>query len=113
MHIELPSLSLTVDRPLAIAGGLGARIRVLDGRIWLTEEDCLEDVFLGAGSSYVLKNPGRVVIESDREARIVLDASVSIDAEQAVSARLSDAWRNLTHRIRVARRGVSTPAFAQ
>lgn len=113
MHIELPSLFLTVEHPLGIAGGVGARIRVIEGRIWLTEEDCLEDVFLGAGESYTLKNPGRVVIDSDDAARVLVEAPVSVNAEQSFATRVSDGWRALAHRVEVARRSTSTPAFAK
>lgn len=113
MHIDLPSLSLIVEHPLAIAGGVGAHIRVVDGQIWLTEEDCLEDVFLGPGASYTLSHPGRVVIESDGQARVTLEAHVSVDTREAVAARLSEGWHSLVHRVRASRRGWSTPAFVK
>jgi len=113
MHIDLPSLSLIIEHPIAIAGGAGARIHVADGRIWLTEEDCLEDVFLGPGASYTLKQPGRVVIESEGTARVTVEAHVSVEAERPLMSRLASAWQALAHRVSASRRGWSTPAFAQ
>jgi hypothetical protein len=80
MQINLPSLYLTLQaaQPVTIAGAIDTEIRVLEGRIWLTEEGVAEDTFLFPGASYKLRTSGRVVLDCDSASRIVVHAPVSV-----------------------------------
>jgi len=48
----------------------GAKVRVLYGNLWLTEEGNMQDVFAGSGAEIALKARGRAVIEGLGEARL-------------------------------------------
>lgn len=80
MRIELPSLYLTLQagEPVTIAGATGTSIRVLEGRVWLTEEGVSDDTFIFAGGDYRLRSRGRVVLDCDAPTRIVVEAPVSV-----------------------------------
>ncbi len=80
MRIKLPSLYLTLEagQPVTIAGAIDTDIRVLEGRVWLTEEGVAQDQFLFPGTAYRLHTAGRVVLDSDEPSRIELQAPVSV-----------------------------------
>ncbi len=67
MHFTLDHLpiSLLTGIPLAIADSKGTSLHVLRGRIWVTEEDELDDVFLNEGSTHTLSARGRTVITAE------------------------------------------------
>jgi hypothetical protein len=113
MHIDLPSLNFTVERPVTLAGGHGATLRVLDGQVWLTEEDHLEDQFLVAGQSYTLQGLGRAVIESPSRAHIVIEAPVSVDSERALGSAVAEGWQRFAHWVHAVRSPANSPAFAK
>ncbi|WP_169836758.1 DUF2917 domain-containing protein [Thiomonas intermedia] len=48
---------------LRLERAAGAQIRLLSGRVWITESGRPEDVFLCSGQSYDIVGPGRVVVE--------------------------------------------------
>ena len=84
MRFDLPAVYLTLSRdaPLTISEGVGTEIRVLSGRIWLTEENVADDVFLFAGARYALRRSGRAVIgaegPADMPVRILVASPVSV-----------------------------------
>ena len=84
MRFDLPALYLTLTpgSPLTISEGVGTEIRVLSGRVWLTEENVADDIFLWAGASYALRCSGRAVIEAEQPddipVRIVVASPVSV-----------------------------------
>lgn len=53
----------------------GDRVQVLFGRIWLTEPRRLDDVFAGSGDEVVLGHGGRVLIEAQGFARVIVPTS--------------------------------------
>ena len=76
----------TVFKTLDLPGGSvvpfpalpGERVRVLDGRIWLTEEGSLRDAFLAPGEEVALGARGLAVIEALGQARIQLFESIGL-----------------------------------
>jgi hypothetical protein len=71
-----PATGLNVEEPD------GATLRVLRGRVWLTQEGSQADVFLDAGSGYTFREGGRVVISAEGA-----PATIAFDAPLSVSAR--------------------------
>ena len=65
--LDLPSGSL-----VPFASIQGERVRVLYGRVWLTEEGDARDAFLGSGEEVSLAGRGVAVIEALGPARIEL-----------------------------------------
>ena len=103
MRFDLPAvyLTLTSSTPLTISKGVGAEIRVLAGRVWLTEENFADDIFLFAGASYALRHSGRAVISAegpaDTAVRIVVAVPVSVRS-RSVAATLCVALREWVRR---------------
>ena len=95
----------TVMRILDLAGGTlvpfpsapGERVRVIYGRVWVTEEGDLNDVVLANGEEVALGGRGLAVIEALTSARIQVLKAVSLsDVVQTLARRaarwLSGAW---------------------
>jgi hypothetical protein len=92
----------TLDLP---GGGLvpfssapGERVRILYGRVWLTEEGIARDAFLASGEEVALGTRGLAVIEALGPARVQLiedvrGASVLARAAGAALRRLGGAAR--------------------
>jgi len=80
VRIDLTSLYLALEarQPVTIAGAAGTVVRVLEGRVWLTEEGVSEDLFLFPGSEYRLQSFGRVVLDSDGVSRVEVATPVSV-----------------------------------
>lgn len=79
-----PTVFKTLDLPggtlMPLAAVPGERVRVLCGRIWLTEEGSPHDAFLGRGEEVSLDTRGLAVIEALGPARIQLIESVAISS---------------------------------
>jgi len=68
----------TVFRTIDLPGGTlipfpavpGERLRILYGRVWLTEEGVVDDAFLGQGEEASLHGGGLAVLEALNPARI-------------------------------------------
>ena len=114
----------TVMKTLSLAGGTlvpfsstrGERVRVLSGRVWLTEEGDLNDALLASGEEVALGGRGLAVIEALSPARIQLLQSQRLwDALQAgvkrVASRIGEFWRQPFNRPNAARS--SDQALAQ
>ena len=78
----------TVFKTLDLPGGTlvpfssirGERVRVLSGRVWLTEEGDLNDAFLASGEEVALGGHGLAVIEALTPARVqLLRAAESVE----------------------------------
>jgi len=52
----------------------GARVQVLFGAIWLTEPRRLDDVFAASGDEVALDHGGRVLVEAQGFARVIVSA---------------------------------------
>jgi hypothetical protein len=90
----------TLDLP---GGGLvpffsapGERVRILYGRVWLTEEGRPDDAFLASGEEVRLDAPGLVVIEALGPARVQLyeekRGSSALSCMAAKFQRRATAW---------------------
>ncbi len=84
--IDLPRGGLV---PLAAAAG--KRVTVLSGRVWITEEGCVDDAFLGSGEVITLSVKGLAVIEALSPARLQL-----LDSGVIRRGVLNAAWGALT-----------------
>ena len=60
-RVELPR-----GRLLSLRGARGSSLRVCAGMVWITAEDCEDDVFLAAGESWEVACDGLVLVESHR-----------------------------------------------
>ncbi|HET9025015.1 MAG TPA: DUF2917 domain-containing protein [Burkholderiaceae bacterium] len=65
--LDLPGGSLVPFTPMP-----GERVRILYGRVWLTEEGIARDAFLASGEEVSLGSRGLAVIEALGPARIQL-----------------------------------------
>src|SRR5678815_2097027 len=87
----------TVFRTLDLPGGTlvpipsarGERVRVLSGRVWVTEEGDLNDEFLASGEEVALGGQGLAVIEALTPARVQLVAPQSLWTAVKNAARLA------------------------
>ena len=75
----------------------GERVRVLSGRVWLTEEGDLNDAFLASGEEVALGGHGLAVIEALTPARVELTESQSLwnavkNAAREAVQELSEWW---------------------
>lgn len=85
----------TVTRTLELPGGAivpfssvpGERLRILHGRVWLTEEGDPRDAFLASGAEVDLATRGLAVIEALGPARVQLIEPVSAVRTVANAAR--------------------------
>jgi uncharacterized protein YjiS (DUF1127 family) len=61
-------LQLTFNEFLRLQDAKGAAIKVLDGRVWITEDGRQGDRFLEAGRSYRVAGQGLVVVGAETKA---------------------------------------------
>ena len=83
--IDRLPINLAPGVPLAIADSKGTSLRVLHGRIWVTQEDVPDDIFLEEGAVHTLSAAGRTVITAEGPACAA--ASVVFDAPLSVRSR--------------------------
>jgi len=70
--MRIRTIDLGPDQLAAVHAAAGARVRVEEGRVWLTEEGRLQDLFIGAGREEVLGSGKRALIEGIGGARVVI-----------------------------------------
>ena len=91
-----PTTLKTLDLPggalLPFASVPGERVRVVRGRVWLTEEGSLRDAFLAAGEEVSLGTRGLAVIETLSAARIQLLESAGMSTTVRSVARRLKRW---------------------
>lgn len=75
------ALALPAAATMKLAGAAGLRIEAREGRLWLTEEGCLDDVFLTPGQWYRVRSGGRVVIEAEGDSVLALGPVLPAPAE--------------------------------
>lgn len=66
------ALTLPAAATMKLAGATGLRVEAREGRLWLTEEGCPDDVFLTPGQWYRVRSGGRVVIEAEGDSVLAL-----------------------------------------
>lgn len=72
MSLSAIALALPASATLRLAGACGLRIEAREGRIWLTEEGYLDDIFLSPGEHYLVRSARRVVIEAEGDSVVAL-----------------------------------------
>lgn len=90
----------TVFKTLDLPGGTlvpfsstrGERVRVLSGRVWLTEEGDLGDAVLATGEEVALGGHGLAVIEALTPARVQLLESQNLWSAAKKGARRTARW---------------------
>ena len=91
-----PTVLKTLDLPggtlIPFASVPGGRVRVVFGRVWLTEEGSLRDAFLGTGEEVSLDSHGLAVIETLAAARIQLVEPVAMSKTLLAVARRLTRW---------------------
>jgi hypothetical protein len=98
--------SASVFRTLDLPGGSlvpftsvpGERVRILHGRVWLTEEGDVRDAFLASGEEVSLGSRGLAVIEALSPARIQLIEDVR--GPFAVTRAAASLYRRATAMLR-------------
>lgn len=101
----------TVFRTLDLPGGTlvpfasapGERVRILFGRIWLTEEGNPDDAFLASGEEVALATRGLAVIEALGPARVQLIEPVNLsrklyDFIKRIGRKAAAAWLRQSRR---------------
>jgi hypothetical protein len=66
-------MHLARGQTVPVRDAIGRTVHAHRGRVWITEENGIEDVVLGTGESFRLARRGLVVVEAFQ------DASISID----------------------------------
>jgi len=66
MQIELTSgaVQLGPNQTLKVVDGAGGTLCALEGSLWITEENQLQDIILEAGHCYRLRHPGTTLVNS-------------------------------------------------
>jgi len=82
-------LALTRGSALTLDDARGALVRVLTGRLWITQERDRKDHFVDAGASFRIDRGGPTVVEAARDARFVVEA--------ATAGALEAWWRPVAH----------------
>lgn len=74
MRIELQSAGLTLARgkPIRVRGGAGSTLKVLQGSVWVTEENNPRDFVLQPGQRLRLAGSGLAIIEAFSDAALAV-----------------------------------------
>jgi hypothetical protein len=92
-------IGLQSRTPLEVKEANGTTLRVLRGRLWITQEGSVDDVFLDAGSRHTFRSDGKVLISAEGSpadtATIVFDSSLSVAGDATFTTLLKRllAWR--------------------
>lgn len=84
-------LNLESNGTLRLAGARGTLVRVLDGRVWITEAGRAVDAFLARGARYSVGGDGVVVIGAEARARLDLRRG----GWRAIGSRTVGLWPTL------------------
>ncbi len=94
-------IGLPARMPLEVTEAAGATLRVLRGRVWITQEGSVDDVFLDAGAAgHTFSADGKVVISAEGPrtefATIVFDAALSVAGRTTFATSLKRllAWHH-------------------
>ncbi len=93
MHFNLDHapLSLTEGAVLNISDGKGRSLRVVEGRVWITQQGSLDDIFLDAGESHTFAGAGSAVVtaEGSRNAKatVLFDVPLTIQSRSRAESR--------------------------
>ena len=88
-NITKMPIGLTASAPLNIDEAADTTVRVLRGRVWITQEGSVDDVFLDAGSGHTFRTDGKVVMSAEgAQATIVFDAPLLVAGRIGLRASL-------------------------
>lgn len=66
------SIPVHAGQPLRLRKGFGRRIVVLEGNVWVTQDDDPRDIVLRAGEDFIVDRPAATVVSAlGGEARIM------------------------------------------
>ncbi len=70
-------------------------IRVMRGRVWITQEGSVDDVFVDAGAGHTFRGDGRALISADAGATLVFDAPLAVHDRPTLAStiRRMVTWR--------------------
>jgi len=93
MYIKAATALLALGRgtALTLQDARGARVRVLVGRLWITQDHDPKEHFVDAGASFRVERDGPTVVEAARDARFVVESPVAgaLEAWWPPAARVS------------------------
>lgn len=98
-------LSLTDGALLNISDAAGRSLRVLDGRVWITQHGSLDDVFLEAGETHTFVGSGPAVVTAEgrgtANATVVFDVPLTVQSRSRVKPRwlglIGGSWNPVAH----------------
>lgn len=61
---QAASIQVPHDRPLRVRNGLGRRITVLEGNVWVTQDGDPRDIVLGAGEDFLFDRPAAALVSA-------------------------------------------------
>jgi hypothetical protein len=94
------TIDLARGATLNVEDPASTTIRVLRGRIWITQEGSVDDVFVDAGGGHTFRGDGRALISADgptgQAATLVFDAPLAIHAPASFTSTLRRlvTWRH-------------------
>ena len=87
-HLDRAALNLSNGAVLNIHRAKGRSLRVLAGRVWITQEGSLDDLFLEANESCTFASAGSAIVTAEGAANAA--ATVLFDAPLTAHSR---GWR--------------------
>jgi hypothetical protein len=90
IRLDHTAVKLTERNTISVVDGKGARVAVIDGRVWITQEDDSRDILLRPGQTFTLDRDGTTIIEA------LADAEVALDAPSCCLQPVAASDRNLT-----------------
>ena len=75
----------------------GATLRVVRGRLWITQESDTRDLVLEAGDSWAIERNGLTIVEAQADTSLVVSGRNldAIRSTQRTSSPLSPLWRRV------------------
>ena len=74
IRLDHTAVKLVERDTISVVDGKGARVAVVDGSVWITQEHDPRDVMLRPGQSFTLDRNGTTIIEALADAEVALDA---------------------------------------
>ncbi len=93
------AINLAHGATLNVEDPADTTIRVLRGRVWITQEGSVDDVFVAAGAGHTFRSDGRALISADGAdavaATLVFDAPLAIHRPTTLASALKRmvTWR--------------------
>ena len=103
----ITTIDLGYEQMFVFDGGPEARVRVLYGATWLTEEGEPGDAIVRAGGEVALHS-GRAVIEGLAPTRLQIIERTDRSASRQAVRRLQQVWRNARQQIERLHLGAAT-----